>query len=40
MILGVYFAMTLMDHVDYRRVGDENHLTLIKAIPSMESQRD
>jgi serine/threonine-protein kinase RsbW/sigma-B regulation protein RsbU (phosphoserine phosphatase) len=38
--LGVYFAMTLMDHVDYRRVGDENHLTLIKAIQPRESPRD
>jgi anti-sigma regulatory factor (Ser/Thr protein kinase) len=38
--LGVYFAMTLMDGVEYRRVGNENHLTLIKTIPAMESQRD
>jgi anti-sigma regulatory factor (Ser/Thr protein kinase) len=38
--LGVYFATTLMDRVEYRRVGDENRLTLIKALESMESQRD
>lgn len=38
--LGVYFAMTLMDEIDYRRVGDENHLTLIKVLDPMESQRD
>jgi len=30
--LGVYFATTLMDHVDYQRVGGENRLTLIKVI--------
>jgi hypothetical protein len=29
-----------MDRVEYRRVGDENRLTLIKALESMESQRD
>lgn len=30
--LGVYFALTLMDHVDYERVGNENRLTLVKVI--------
>jgi anti-sigma regulatory factor (Ser/Thr protein kinase) len=38
--LGVHFAMTLMDRVEYHRVGDENRLTLIKSIQPMESQRD
>jgi anti-sigma regulatory factor (Ser/Thr protein kinase) len=38
--LGIHFAMTLMDRVEYHRVGDENRLTLIKTIHPMESQRD
>ncbi len=37
---GIHFAMTLMDRIEYHRVGDQNRLTLVKSIQPMESQRD
>lgn len=38
--LGVHFAMTLMDSVDYRRSEGKNRLTVFKTITPTERSRD
>jgi anti-sigma regulatory factor (Ser/Thr protein kinase) len=38
--LGVHLALTLVDRIDYRRVGDENRVTLHKTFEPREPQRD